>query len=413
MALPAPDPIPAVFQVLSLLEYPDLPVYHRSSLEWLRDELIKLKKDPSPIGWLGWYRNLFGAVLRLTNAEEPVPPPSTPVESESAAPNPHLLAAITRLREAPSGFAQRWHLRLQEQAQMVKSELERHVEGISLAQESSSTHRIYSFHPAVIQQLHQHLSASLRGWSDDVSGKLTPSWYQHLMNQMTREQLPRSSSYPPAWSALTSVAVSFPPPPVERSSSRRSQFFNTFLRSLRSVTSIVSMVLAPISGIVLGVIAVEASETSNPAKMVMGLIAAVFALCSLGAGILYGLFSARQTVRDEDDLAYEEASRRQRAVLLNWVTTNVEFQRNRIGTLLSAQANEARAHLAEWLEREYPTQPRRVPIEPRLARTEQPAWAVSVSMSKSALAARIAQLEFDLEGQVFNAATPKSVGGAS
>jgi hypothetical protein len=387
MALGAPqDPIQAAHQLVALLEYAEVDSYDRSLLEWQRETLFRVRAQPSLEGWLGWYRQALGAIHQLSGkwqaAKEGQP-------REATGPTLHP-ASATRIKEAHAAFVQRWNVRLQDQAAMVKGTLLQWLETVQPTENRSETHIQFVVLPEEVERLRGMLEQTLNGWSADVESKLTPSWHDHLREVVTAERTPAVTLRPPPWPQVRLGVSALPAPHVDAHAVRRPNLFTSITRMFRSVQSMVMMLATTLIAGVLG--AVAGSEHR-------AIFAAVAAVLGLVVGLPPAVYFGIRSLNDEVNQARVDQRQRIRMALQSWMNQAVEAHRARMQALLAGSGAEAKARLTEWVEQAWGVVAQSSPLQRPSGRQDLGSLLLSLNTMRSALATRAAQLEYEMASQ--------------
>ncbi len=396
MAIGAPqDPVQAVHQLLSLLEYAELDRSDRDVLERQREALQRVRAQPTPAAWLQWYREVLQATRQLQTRWQQARDPA------AASANPGVALAPTsaaRLKETYNVFIQRWNVRLQDQALLVKNQAAAAAHVVPVSDVMSKTHIQFIVRPDELGAFATMIRQMLNDWGVDVASKLTPSWHDHLKEVVTAERTPRVTLRPPPWPTVQFGLSALPPPQIEAYAVRRPTALMSIQRSFRTVQSIVTMLVGltvPVVAFGLDFASSRSGEASGSSLRTA--FTAIAAVLGLGVFLPLSAWFGFASLQDEVAQSRTDQTQRIRGALLLWASQAVDSQRARIQSILAASASEAKLRLAEWVDRAWDATP------PSIAASKSPSKGpdygqllVSMNSIRAALATRVAQLNFEL-----------------
>jgi hypothetical protein len=352
MALPAQDPILAVHQVLGVLAYEELEPMDRSALEWARDRLEAVRANPTPAAWLAWYRESLSLIGQLTarsqaRREEAVTATAPPSSASNS-------FAVGRVKEAGGAFLQRWQVRLQDQTTTLKQRFTADSDNVSISIQETDTALIFTVSDDEQTRFGAYVAATLNEWSTHVEASLVPSWRQHVRELLHAERLAAGPVPPPNWNVPPLTSSTPLAPNLAPLSTRRMSKGMALLRAVRD---------------------------GNPLSIAVN-------IATLGLSL--------RNLNQEAARAVDEQCHRMHAAVSTWAGTAVDAHRTRMQTLLSGAQADARARLSEWADAAWPV--RSALVTSRPSSPDMVPWASTLGMAKSAIATRIAQLEFEISG---------------
>ncbi len=401
MAIGVPqDPVQAAHQLLAMLEYAELDAYDRSVLEWQRETMQRVRAQSSSAVWLQWYRDALGAMRQLQTKWQAAREPAVAASEPSASLAP---ASAARLKEAHNAFIQRWNVRLQDQALMVKNRVGAEAHAVPVSDVVSQTHIQFTVRPEDLGRFATSVQRVLNEWGADVASKLTPSWHDHLKEVVTAERTPRVSLRPPPWPQVSFVMSALPAPQAESHAVRRPTALMSITRAFRSVQSIATLLI----GLALPVVTLVAtggsseSGSASTSALIRALLTAATGVLGLGIGLPLAAWFGFRSLQDEVTQSRSDQAQRIRGSLQLWASQAVDNQRGRIQALLAGSTAEARARLTEWVDQAWDVKPASLP-GPRPASKGPDYGPLLLSMNgiRGALATRVAQLEFELGAAV-------------
>jgi len=403
MAIGIPqDPVQAVHQLLALLEYPELDDYDRSLLGWQREQILRVKANPSPQTWLQWYRDALGAMRQLQGKWQaqraPAPPPS----------QPNALLAPTsaaRIKEAHSNFVARWNVRLQDQALVVKNRVSEQALKVPVSDVMSQTHLQFTIRSEDLTAFCSYVHHVLNDWGADVASKLTPSWHDHLKQVVTAESTPAVTMRPPQWPSLNFALAATSTAHPEHHAVRRPTLLQAITRAFqnfRSISSLlgISLLLGGSGGGCSKLLKLE-----NETAAMLGILGA---LVGVVIGMPFAIWLGSRSLKDEIHQSRVDQTHRMRASLQAWATQAVENQRTRIQALLAGSTAEAKARLSDWVDQAWEAKP--TPFAVQSAPVKGPDYGpllLTLNSARGALATRVAQLELELGVPVGAADSPR------
>lgn len=381
----SPDPVQATHQLMALLEYPELDAFERNLLEWHRESLTRTRAEPTPAGWLRWYRDALGAIRQLTARWQQAREATAP-QNEAL---PFSANAVARLKDCHTAFIQRWNVRLQDQSTTLKARLVEDVAQLPVAETTSETHIQFAISQEVFAPFSAHVLQALNAWSSDVEAKLSPSWSAHVNEVLSIERLPPPVSRTPDWPAVRLGISITAPARLDPHAIRRPTIMNTFLRTVRSAQSVVTL----LSVAAASTLVVVGKDGSSNEKALWG---AVVGVVGVVVGLVAAITFGRRSIRDEIEQARTDEQHRLHAVIQTWIGTVVDGHRGRMQTLLASTASDARSKLVEWADESWKQPP--APYGARAANKQADYGPLLLSLNsiRGALATRAAQLELEL-----------------